>query len=81
MLKLNVHEAKTRLSHYLDEVEKGEKIILCRRNRPVAEIRAIPGSLRKPRPIGLAKGMFSVPPSFFEELPEETIRSFDGDTP
>jgi prevent-host-death family protein len=42
MLKVNTHEAKTRLSELLAAVEKrGEVVILCRAGRPVAEIRAL----------------------------------------
>ena len=33
------------------------------------------------RPIGLAKGTFEVPTSFFEELPEEITALFSGITP
>ena len=79
MIKLNIHEAKTHLSRYLEKVENGETILLCRRNQPVAEIRPLPTQRHKPRPIGLAKGQFSVPRSFFEDLPEETLALFNGD--
>jgi prevent-host-death family protein len=42
MLKVNTHEAKTRLSELLAAVEKrGEVVIVCRAGRPVAEIRAL----------------------------------------
>jgi prevent-host-death family protein len=78
MIKLNIHEAKTHLSHYLEEVEQGETIILCRRNQPVAEIRPLPPRRLKKRPIGLAKGKFSVPASFFAELPDEVTAPFNG---
>ena len=78
MIKLNIHEAKTHLSHYLDEAQKGEKILICKRNRPIAEIRPLAGRSQTPRPIGLAKGTFTVPPSFFEELPEEVLGAFEG---
>jgi prevent-host-death family protein len=78
MIKLNIHEAKTHLSHYLEEVEQGETIILCRRNQPVAEIRPLSASRQKKRPIGLAKGKFSVPDSFFDELPDTITALFDG---
>jgi hypothetical protein len=30
------------------------------------------------RPIGLAKGKFSIPDSFFEPLPEELLDAFEG---
>lgn len=79
MIKINIHEAKTHLSHYLEEVEHGETILLCRRNRPVAEIRPLAAHRHKPRAIGLAKGKFTVPPSFLEALPEETVTLFGGE--
>jgi len=79
MIKINIHEAKTHLSHYLDEVRKGERILLCKRNQPVAEIRAISSPSKSRRPVGLARAIFQVPDTFFEELPEETASLFNGD--
>jgi hypothetical protein len=32
----------------------------------------------KPRPIGLAKGEWQAPPSFFEPLPNDLIKAFSG---
>ena len=81
MVTINVQEAKTHFSHYLDEVAKGESFILCKRNKPVAEIRPIISKEEASRPIGLSKGTFTVPASFFDELPEETISLFSGETP
>lgn len=79
MIKLNIHEAKTHLSRYLAKLKKGQTILLCRRNTPVAEIRALPAASEKPRPIGLAKGKFRVPANFFEPLPEELVNAFHND--
>ena len=81
MIRLNIHEAKTHLSKYLDRLAKGESILLCKRNVPIAEIRPLPPAGRSRRPIGLAKGVFTVPPSFFEPLPEELAASFHCEQP
>lgn len=79
MIRLNVHEAKTHLSRYLKSLEEdGEVIVLCRRNVPIAEIRPIPTQRRQLRPIGLWQGQFEVGPEFFEPLPEDLLRAFDG---
>jgi antitoxin (DNA-binding transcriptional repressor) of toxin-antitoxin stability system len=78
MIKLNIHEAKTHLSKYLPMLEQGEKIILCKRNIPIAEIVPLPKSMNYPRPIGLAKGDFTVPPGFFKPLPDEIQSGFEG---
>lgn len=79
MKKINIHEAKTHLSHYLEKVEHGETVVVCRRNQPVAEIRPLASHRHKPRSIGLAKGKFTVPASFFAELPEDMLALFGGE--
>ncbi len=78
MIRLNIHEAKTHLSRYLAKLKKGETIILCKRNEPIAEIRPLPTPLPRKRPLGLAKGQFVVPPEFFEPLPDELAHTFEG---
>ncbi len=76
---INLYEAKARLSELLDRVEAGETIVICRRNKPVAELKPVPPSgVAEPRPIGLAKGDGHVPPSFFEPLDEELLALFEG---
>jgi len=82
MVKVNVQEAKTHLSRYLDAVENGEVVILCRHNKPIAELRAISKASEAPekkRPrFGLWDG-FGVSESFFEPLDEETMKGFYGE--
>ena len=39
MKSVNIHEAKTKLSALLAEVEKtGEKVLICRHGKPVADL-------------------------------------------
>ena len=78
MIKLNIHEAKTHLSRYLERLRKGETIILCKRNTPIAEIRPLTQARSEKRPIGLAKGELVVPSSFFDPLPEDILEGFGG---
>ncbi len=78
MLKVNISDAKARLSQYVDCVEKGETIVLCRRNVPVAEIRPLPRAPAGLRPVGIDRGL-TLPPSFFDPLPEDVLRAFEGD--
>ena len=82
MIRLNIHEAKTHLSSHLESLCNGEEdqIILCKRNVPVAEIRAIRTPETELRPIGLAQGSFRIPPSFFDPLPVEFIAAFSGES-
>lgn len=49
MLKVNIHQAKTRLSRYAKRVKAGETIMLCDRNQPFAEIRPLGKSAARPK--------------------------------
>jgi antitoxin (DNA-binding transcriptional repressor) of toxin-antitoxin stability system len=78
-MKVNMHDAKTHLSRYIAELKPGETLVLCNRNEPVAEIRPIPKKKPLKRRIGVAKGQIKVPPSFFEPLPDDILRAFNGE--
>jgi prevent-host-death family protein len=78
MKKVNIYEAKAKLSELIDRVAEGEVVVLSRRNVPVAELRPLPRPRRHKRPIGLAKGSFQVPESFFEPLPDDLLAGFEG---
>lgn len=78
MKVVNIYEAKAKLSEYLDAVAGGERVLICKRNQPVAELRAIPGARTSQRPVGRAAGRLQVPPGFFEPLPEEIVDGFAG---
>ncbi len=80
MLRLNIHEAKTHLSRHLPALERGETVILCKRNVPIAEIRPLPKPRTEPRPIGMAadRGV-ALPSEFFESLPADLLAGFSGE--
>jgi antitoxin (DNA-binding transcriptional repressor) of toxin-antitoxin stability system len=65
MIRLNVHEAKTHLSKYLDNILGGEVVVLCRRNKPIAAIRALASEREGPRPIGLDRHRLLIEPGLF----------------
>ena len=81
MIRLDVREVKTRLSKCLAKVERGETILLCRGNQPIAEIRPLPPKRRGPRPLGLYEGQIKLGPEFFEPLPDELLAYFNGEKP
>ena len=76
--RINVHQAKTHFSQYLDQVEQGETIVVCRRNVPVAELRPLAKAPEGRRPIGLAKGTFELTKKFFDPLPSKLLDDFDA---
>ena len=83
MVKVNIHEAKTHLSEHLDRLERGEEdvVVICRRNEPIAELRALTKPRSTARPILTADPRFHLSPRFFESLPDGILDSFDAEEP
>jgi prevent-host-death family protein len=82
MINLNINEIKAHFSSCLDKVSKGETIIVCKRNTPIAEIKPISSFPNKKRPIGLAGKEypnFTIGNAFFEALPDEIVAAFNGE--
>jgi len=77
MVKINIHEAKAKLSKYARMVKLGETVVLCDRNKPFAEIRPLGRPGNAPRIFGLSKGMFKVGPEFFQ-ADAEILKMFEG---
>lgn len=75
MVQINIHEAKTHLSRFLQRVAGGEEIIIARDGRPVA--RLIPFHAPKgARLIGRGKGDFRVRADFDAPLPDKLLGRF-----
>ena len=73
---VNVHEAKTQLLRLLAQAEAGEDVVIARRGEPVARLVAYkPKGKRQP---DVLKGKVAIPDSFFEPLPEEELRLWEG---
>ena len=77
MIVINIHEAKAKLSEYLDAVAGGERVVICKRNRPVAELRAVEHQRTEPRPLGGVEGIV-IPPSFFDPMPDDFLDAFES---
>jgi prevent-host-death family protein len=70
---VNIHEAKARLSEFIEAVAKGEQVWICKRNQPVAELRPLPAKREKSRPLGGGPHAFDVPERFFEPMSDEWL--------
>jgi antitoxin (DNA-binding transcriptional repressor) of toxin-antitoxin stability system len=83
MVKVNIHEAKTHLSEHLDRLERGEEdvVVICRRNEPIAELRALPKQRSTARPILAADPRFRLSASFFDPQPSAILDAFEGRQP
>jgi antitoxin (DNA-binding transcriptional repressor) of toxin-antitoxin stability system len=73
MIQIDLLLIQADLARYIEQVAGGETIVVTRDNVPIAELRPIAPSITKPRPIGLAKGTFEIPASFYEPLPSEPV--------
>jgi prevent-host-death family protein len=76
MTVVNVHQAKTRLSKLLAQVEAGEEVVIARRGEPVA--RLVRCKRRGKRQFGAMKGQVDIDDSFFDPLPEEELKAWEG---
>ena len=83
MSSVSVLEAKTNLSRYLELAESGEVVVICRHNKPVAELRALPAApaarTRPPRKPGLLKGKISWTKDAFSPMSDQEADQFFGD--
>ena len=74
---VNVHEAKSSLSRLLEKVERGERVVIARAGKPVADL--VPHQKREVI-FGLAKGEITIhDDDTFDDPDPEIIRMFEGD--
>lgn len=76
MAIVNVHAAKTNLSKLIERACAGEEIVIARDSEPV--VRLVPVAPRPKRKAGTMKGMFTVPPEFFDPLPDDELALWEG---
>ena len=78
-IAVNMHEAKTHLSQYVDMANQGKTVFLCRRNIPIAEITPI--KKRGKRRLGSYKpGSMIMQSTFDDPLPPSIAAGFGIDT-
>jgi prevent-host-death family protein len=80
MTKTSIATIKARLSEFLERVEKGERIVICRHNTPVAELGPVEGIRTEPRPVGPLPGRpaFTVAQAFLEPLSPVELDAWEG---
>ena len=80
MEKISVLDAKTHFSRYLESVEGGDTVIICRHNKPIAELRplaVVPE--RKVRQPGLMAGQISWTAEAFAPMTGPEVAEFFGE--
>ncbi len=72
---VNVHEAKSTLSRLLEQVAAGERVIIARAGKPVAEL--VP-HVRADITFGNGAGQFRYDPDTFDDADPEVVDLFAG---
>ena len=80
MITATIFEAKTKLSELVKKAQKGETVIITsgRDRKPVARLEAVQPVRKKRLGARLTPG-FVLPESFFDPLPEEELRLWNGE--
>jgi antitoxin (DNA-binding transcriptional repressor) of toxin-antitoxin stability system len=77
MIVINVNEAKAKFSEYLEAAANGERVVICKRNRPVAEMRAVTQARTEPRSAAPGRHRFTVSDAFFDPMPDAFVNAFE----
>jgi prevent-host-death family protein len=75
---VNVYEAKTQLSRLLEQVERGEEVIVARSGRPVARLLPYVAN-DQPRRLGMYADKIVIGAGFDEYDEQITVMFEDGD--
>jgi prevent-host-death family protein len=81
MLMVNIADLKAKLSEYLEAVSRGEHVVVCNRNQPVAELRAIEPKRTAPRDLSAMFPDWKIDPAFFEPMTDEDLEQWYGRDP
>lgn len=73
---VNVHEAKTHFSRLLEQAHRGQEIIVAKAGKPYARLLPLANAVVQRQPGRLAG---TVDDAFFEPLPDEEVRAWEGD--
>ena len=77
MISVTIDEAKSQLSKLIEQVERGEEVVIARGKEPVA--RLVPYAHERPkRGFGSMRGRAWLDESFWEPLPEEELKLWEG---
>ena len=72
MAQFTVHQAKTQLSKLIAAAERGEEVVIARRDKPAVRL-VVANDLKPPRVFGSMKGLIDIGPEFFEPLPDDEL--------
>ncbi|MDD4963916.1 MAG: type II toxin-antitoxin system prevent-host-death family antitoxin [Gallionella sp.] len=77
MQTVNIHEAKTHFSRFVDQAEAGEEIVIARAGKPVARLVALVNATKPLRQLGLGARRFTFPEYFDDFATTEISEMFE----
>ncbi|WP_287105013.1 type II toxin-antitoxin system prevent-host-death family antitoxin [Brevundimonas sp.] len=80
MTTVTVHYAKTHLSKLIAAAERGEEVVIARGDKPAVRLTPLEPTLPAPpaRRFGALREEGGFDESFFDPLPEEELRLWEG---
>jgi prevent-host-death family protein len=69
---VNIADAKAKLSELVEAATRGEEVIICNRNEPVAELRPLEAA-KTPRDLTPVYPDWTIDPAFFDPLDENDL--------
>lgn len=78
MATVPIETAERNLAELIEQARRGEEVIIAEKGEPM--VRLVP--VRQPqrqRRFGALRGQIQVPDSFFEPLPEEELKLWEGE--
>ncbi len=79
MTTFNIHAAKTHLSRLVDDVARGEEVVIARAGKPVAKLVPFNAPTAPPRRVlGIMAGQMRIGDDFDDPLPDDLLDAFEG---
>ncbi|MBK1650451.1 type II toxin-antitoxin system Phd/YefM family antitoxin [Rhabdochromatium marinum] len=79
MRTVNIHEAKTHLSHLVDKAANGDAFVIAKAGRPMVKVIPL-GEPAIPQRLGFMAGQIRVPDDF-NRMGEDAILALFGEQP
>ncbi len=76
MKQVNIHEAKTRLSQLIADVERGDEVVIARAGKPAVRLVKVEPERKVLRKAGRLKGQFWFAPDY-DEADAEILEMFE----
>ena len=72
---VNIHDAKTNLSKYIEKIlSDHENIVICKNGVPVCQL--VEYKMNNPIKLGLLKGKINIADDFDDNLPDEIMQDY-----